>query len=124
MKPGPAAGSPRPRETASSRSSPWAKLEELLTGKTFGQQLADPVSRPLIASGDDGNPLIIRLEDGFVRALAGADRSRLDGLAVPWSEIEEFGGMAAPAPLADFLRRLWDLARSAASARIYCWICL
>ena len=99
------------------------KLEELLTGKTFGQQLADPVSRPLIASGDDGNPLIIRLEDGFVRALAGADRSRLDGLAVPWSEIEEFGGMAAPAPLADFLRRLWDLARSAASARIYCWIC-
>jgi hypothetical protein len=98
-------------------------LEELLTGKTFDQQLADPVSRPLIASGDDDNPVIIKLGDGFVRALAGADRSGLDGLAVPWSQIDELGGMAAPAPLADFLRRLQDLARTATSEGIYCWIC-
>ncbi|MGH3247601.1 MAG: hypothetical protein ACRDOI_15535 [Trebonia sp.] len=87
-------------ETGPSDRFPWAegkriepvvilgRLEELLTGKTFGQQLADPASRPLIASRDDDNPLIIKLGDSFVRALAGADRPGLDGFAVPWSQTD------------------------------------
>jgi hypothetical protein len=99
------------------------KLEELLTGKTFDQQIADPASRPLIASGDDWSPVVIKLDDGFVRALAGADG--LDGLAVPWSQTEELGGMADPMLLADFLRQFQDLARTASGkgCAVYCWIC-
>jgi hypothetical protein len=37
------------------------KLEELLTGKTFDQQLDDPASRPLVASANDGQVLVIKL---------------------------------------------------------------
>jgi hypothetical protein len=61
-----------------------------------------------------------------MRALASVGRSELDGLAVPWSQIEEFGGAADPAALADFLYRLQDLAQAAISAgsAIYCWICV
>lgn len=101
-------------------------FEELLTGKTFEQQLDDPASRPVIASANDDQILVIKLEDGFVRALAGAERSGLDGLAVPWSQIEEFGGAADPEALANFLHRLQDLAQTAISAgsAIYCWICV
>jgi hypothetical protein len=102
------------------------KLEELLTGKTFDQQLDDPASRPLIASANDNHVLVIKIGDGFVRALASADRSELDGFAVPWSQIEEFGGTADPAALADFLHRLQDLAQATISgdSAIYCWICV
>jgi hypothetical protein len=81
---------------------------------------------PFIASANDDQVLVIKLENGFVRALAVAGRSELDGLVVPWSQIEEFGGAADPAALADFLHRLQDLAQAAigAGSAIYCriWI--
>ena len=102
------------------------KLEELLTGKTFEQQLDDPGSRPLIASGNDDQVLVIKLDDGLAGALAAAGRAELGELAMPWSQIEEFGGAADPAALADFLHRLQDLAQAAVSARcsVYCWVCV
>lgn len=102
------------------------RLEELLTGKTFSQQLVDPASRPLVASGRDHHRLVIKIDNGFARALADADRSTLDDLAVPWSQAEEIGGTADPELLADFLRRLQDLAGAATStgSAVYCWLCL
>jgi hypothetical protein len=58
--------------------------------------------------------VVVKLADSFVQALADAGKPRLDALAVPWSQIEELGGMADPAALADFLYRLQDLAETAA----------
>jgi hypothetical protein len=102
------------------------KLEELLTGKTFEQRLSDPASRPLIASAHDDSVVVVKLADSFVQALADAGKPRLDALAVPWSQMEELGGMADPAALADFLYRLQDLAETAVGegSAIYCRICL
>lgn len=99
------------------------QLEELLTGKTFGEQLEDP-SYAVIASSEDNEVVVIRLETGFVRALTDADPPTIDRLAAPWSEIEEFGGMADPVYLGDFLHRLRELARTAiaGNAGLYCWI--
>lgn len=100
------------------------QLEKLLTGKTFDEQLDDQASHAVIASSEDNEVLVIRLETGFVRALAAADRPTLDRLATPWSKIEEFRGMADPVYLADFLHRLRELAQTAiaGNAGLYCWI--
>ena len=48
-------------------------FEELLTGKTFGDQLQDPQSRPIVANRDGGERLVIRIGDALVTALAQAD---------------------------------------------------
>lgn len=102
------------------------QLEELLTGKTFDQQLDDPESYKVIASANDDQMVVIRLEPGFVAALAHADSDRLGQLSEPWSHIEEFAGMAAPSALADFLDRLRALAIQASETTggLYCWVCV
>src|SRR5260221_2685190 len=68
------------------------QLEELLTGNTFDEQLDDQASYAVIASSEDNELGVIRLETGFLRALADADLPLLDRLATPWSRIAEFGG--------------------------------
>lgn len=101
-------------------------LEELLTGRTFDDQLADPEARPILADRDGGERLVIRIGDKLVEALGQAQPSDLDALAGPWSQIEEFYGSANPADLALFLRSLRDLAVSAKSGdqKLYCWVCV
>ncbi|HEX7834263.1 MAG TPA: hypothetical protein VF479_02210 [Pseudolysinimonas sp.] len=99
-------------------------LEALLTGKSFAKQLADPTSRPIIATRDGGERLVIRIGDEFIEALAKADPKRLAELATPWSEIEEFGGMASVPGLTEFLLRLRGLAQHTMESRehAYCWL--
>jgi hypothetical protein len=102
------------------------QFEELLTGKTFDQQLDDPESYKMIASANDHHNLVIRLEPGFVAALAHADSETLGRLSEPWSHIEEFAGMAPPSGLEDFLSRLRELCIQASdtSGGLYCWVCV
>ena len=99
-------------------------FEELLTGKSFHEQLADPSSRPLVANRNGGERLVLRIDDNLIRAIAGESPDRLEALAQPWSQIEEFGGMVRPEDVASFLVGLQALARQAVVAEhhIYCWI--
>jgi hypothetical protein len=101
-------------------------FEELLTGRTFDEQLGDPLSRVIVANRDGGERLVIRIGDGFISAIADSDPNRLQELATPWSQIEEFYGQADPADLSRFLLRLRELAAQATSSNqhVYCWICV
>jgi hypothetical protein len=101
-------------------------LEELLTGKSFDEQLQDPQSRPIVADRDGGERLVIRIGEVFVSALAEASPARLEELSNPWSQIEEFYGQADPADLSTFLLRLRDLATQATNSQqqLYCWVCV
>jgi hypothetical protein len=101
-------------------------LEELLTGKSFDAQLNDPLSRPVVAMRDNGERLVLRIDDRFVEKLAAADPGRLTGLVVPWSEIEEFSGQASVTGLTELLMRLRGLAHHAIDSgeHVYCWICI
>jgi hypothetical protein len=101
-------------------------FEELLTGKSFEEQLSDPQSRPIVANRDGGERLVLRIGDDFSSAIAQSDPARLQELAVPWSQIEEFYGQADPTDLSRFLFRLRDLAGHAtdSSQHVYCWVCV
>jgi hypothetical protein len=102
------------------------QFQEMLTGKTFDQQLDDPESYKFVASANDGQKLVLRLEPAFVAALAAADVDALTRLALPWSRIEEFRGLVPVDVLSEFLTRLREFASEAiaASAGVYCWICV
>lgn len=63
-------------------------FQELLTGKTYYEQLADLGSRPLITSASEAHIAVTRLEESFTRALAQADPAVLEVHATPWSLIE------------------------------------
>lgn len=101
-------------------------LEALLTGKTFEQQLADPLSRPIVAERAAGASvlLVIRINDEFVSALASSEPKRLSDLASPWAQIEEFSGLASVDGLTELLLLLRDLANRSRDRgeHLYCWV--
>jgi len=101
-------------------------LEEMLTGRTFDEQLADDQSRPIVATRDGGERLVVRIGDDLVSSLAGAPPDRLRELAQPWSQIEEFWGPGDPVYLQEFLHRLQGMAVQAEAAKrgLYCWVCV
>jgi hypothetical protein len=101
-------------------------LEELLTGKTFDQQLADSQSRAIVATRDGGECMVHRLGDDFASAIGRSAPARLRELAVPWSQIEEFYGQTDPTDLSQFLLQLRDLAAQATDTgrHVYCWVCV
>lgn len=101
-------------------------LQQLLTGKSFDDQLADPQSPRMVAMRDEGERLVIRIGDDLVRALSRVELARLQSLAHPWADIEEFHGQADPLELAFFLEALRDLARRAEDSpgSLYCWLCV
>ncbi len=101
-------------------------FEELLTGKTFDEQLDDPQARPIVATRDGGERLVVRLGDDFASAIARSEPARLQELAVPWAQIEEFYGQADPTDLSHFLMQLRDLAAQATDSgqHVYCWVCV
>ena len=99
-------------------------LEELLTGRTFDEVLDDGPTSP-VADRNGGEELVLRLTDELARALAEASDSRLDEVAVLWSQTDELEG-ADPADLATFARGLSVLARRARDegGHVYCWLSL
>lgn len=103
------------------------KLEGLLTGRTFLEVLeASRVNKPLAMGGDGGEVQVFKLSGALTDALAGASADDLARISQPWAQIEEFGGWADPAVLADFLTRLAELARRGREQRegLYCWFSL
>ena len=101
-------------------------LEELLTGRSFDDVLADPRTGHAVATRDDGNLIVVTLNASLSSALANAEDATLERVAVPWSQTEEFWNAADPADLAEFLKDLAALARraNASSNHLYCWICV
>ena len=100
------------------------QFEELLTGRSFGDQLDDPNSGREIAIRDGGKRLIFGISVDFIDALSAVGDDKLNELAGPWSGIEEFYGQADPALLASFLRQLRSLASTAKQngELVYCSI--
>lgn len=101
-------------------------FEELLTGNTFDAQLVDPLSRPVVAVRDNGERLVLRIDDRFIEKLASVDPARIQELVVPWSEIEEFSGQASVSGLTELLMRLRGLSQHVVDSggHAYCWICV
>lgn len=102
------------------------KLEGLLTGRTFLEVLEESkVNKPL-AMRDGGEIQVFKLSGTLTHALSEASADDLARVAQPWVQIEEFGGCADAAILADFLRRLAELARQSREQRegLYCWFSL
>lgn len=100
-------------------------FEELLTGKSFDEQLDDPQSRPIVSDRDGGELLVVRLDDNFVAQLAAATVEQLSRLVEPWSETEEFCGQASAEGLTELIVQLRGLAEHAVAAgeHVYCWMC-
>jgi len=101
-------------------------LEELLTGRPYDDITNDPRHGYLVADRDGGERLVVALTDSLAGSLADATSERLNDVAVPWAETEEFWGQADPAALAEFLAKLAGLATRAQQKEqhLYCWVCV
>jgi hypothetical protein len=101
-------------------------LEAVLTGVSTEVILARPRSDSPVAVRDDGERLVLSLPDELQQVLAEQTPERLDAVAVPWSQTEEFWGHGDPNVLAHFLRELSQLALHARDRghRLYCWVCV
>lgn len=98
-------------------------LEEILTGRSFDDILADD-SDP-IAHEDDYNMLVLPVSTHLLDALQVSSSDSLADAAVRWSQTDELAG-SDPKPLAEFLAALAELARTARStgSSVYCWVCV
>ena len=101
-------------------------VEELLDGRSLGEQLDDPRTGGLVEQRADGEVAVLTISDAMRTALASAADAELPRVARDWSAAEEFGGAADPAELAAVLRDLGALARTAREAGhgLYCWVCV
>ncbi|WP_203719430.1 hypothetical protein [Asanoa siamensis] len=101
-------------------------LEELLTGVSTDVIFARPRSGLVVAVRDEGERLVLSLNDELQRALIAQPPDRLAAVAVPWLATEEFGGQADAPTLAAFLHELARLAGDALNRnhRLYCWVCV
>lgn len=105
-----------------------ARLEALLTGRTFDQVIEDERSTAMIARADDGERLVLTVTDELFTALAQADEAGLRSVVPAWSQTEEFvadGGVDV-ALLGEDVAALGALARRASGRgeRMYCWLCV
>lgn len=105
-----------------------ARLETLLTGRSFDEVVEDDRSAAMVAMVDDGERLVLTVTDELFTALAGSDEARLRSVVAEWSQTEEFvldGGVDVDLLSADLLA-LGELARraSARGERMYCWLCV
>lgn len=101
-------------------------LEALLTGRAYDDVMADPRQGEAVVVRDEGERVVVTITDSLVAALAAADDPRLEQVAQPWSQTEEFWGDGDPVMLAGLLKDLAAMARQAQSAghRLYCWVCV
>jgi hypothetical protein len=98
-------------------------LEELLTGRAFEAQLADPESRPLIALRNEGERLVFRIGEFLVTALRGAAERDVLSLADDWSEIEELSNSYPAEDLKLFLRDFKVMCDAVEPHQaVYCWV--
>ncbi|MET8063391.1 hypothetical protein ACFYON_16365 [Micromonospora sp. NPDC005686] len=100
------------------------KLEELLTGLDYDSVTENLRWGHAVAVRHDGELLVVSLTDEVQAALATASEAELRGVALPWSQIEEFWGQGEPSDLAEILIELAALARLATARheRLYCWV--
>jgi hypothetical protein len=103
-----------------------ATLEALLTGVDAMASIRRERPNEPVAIRDAGERLVLSVTDELQAALTDASDARLDEVAVPWSQTEEFHGEPDPESLASFLHELAGLARTASTAgqRMYCWVCV
>ena len=102
------------------------KLEELLTGRSFDEILADP-SGEMVASRDGGERLVLAITENLQQALGDLPDNRIDEVARQWSIPDEYYGTGGdPSVLGPALRNLRDLLRSgkSRSEKLYCWVCV
>jgi hypothetical protein len=97
-------------------------LEAGLTGRPYAEIAAGPRSATVL--GERDGLYVVTLTDELQAALTSVDEDQLADVAIPWSRTEEFGGVADPAVLAEFLGSFADLAHFATERgeRLYCWI--
>ncbi|WP_163543497.1 hypothetical protein [Occultella kanbiaonis] len=102
------------------------KLEEILTGRPYGDIAQDPRIAQPVALQNEGQRVVVGLTDGIAAGLASATQASLALAAITWADTEEFWGMTAPEDLIPFLTDLSALARTARAddSRLYCWICV
>jgi hypothetical protein len=100
-----------------------ARLEEILTGRSYDEVRADPRQAALIGPSRheeiDGR-MVLSVTDPLRDVLASLDASALPGVARQWA-LAEFAGTAEES-LVQFLGALSDLARRAVGRveRLYC----
>ncbi|MFB9388412.1 hypothetical protein ACFPM3_06145 [Streptomyces coeruleoprunus] len=100
--------------------------EGLLRAEPYSDVTAHPRFGHLLSDPEDEARWLTTLTDELRDALAAATPQRLGAVAVPWSQIEEFQGQAAPEALAEYLQGLASLARHAQASghRLYCLMSL
>ncbi|TLP62487.1 hypothetical protein [Microbispora triticiradicis] len=101
-------------------------LEALLTGNRYEDITARPRHAATLRFSDDGGQGVLTVTDEFTSALAAANDDQIRALAHPWSQTEEFWGLADPAELTELLQDLRDLAVRATQHQhhLYCWTSL
>lgn len=102
------------------------KLEELLTGRSFDDILADPTGA-MVASRDGGERLELPMTESLQRVLVSLPDDRVDEVGLKWAADDEFHGPGGDAAvLGAVLRSLRALALSAqeCNSRVYCWLCV
>ncbi|MFH8370494.1 hypothetical protein [Streptomyces sp. NPDC018031] len=99
--------------------------EVLVTGLPAEEVKADSRRGHLVAMVADGEVVSVALTDTFRDRLAAFERELLEDVAQGWAASGDFSTPPDPEELADFLRRLAELADRAVGRghRLYCWIC-
>ncbi len=100
-------------------------LEELLTGRPF-QQIQDDPDFEELASADEGERLVLRVNRSLPAALIATAPARLPDIARALVRSEHFQGDDDLVRQIDVLTDLRELAERAASRgeRLYCWVCV
>ena len=101
-------------------------LEELMTGRSFDDVMADPRTGNSVAMTQDGERMVLTLNDNLHAALARATANQLAAVTGPWSQAEVAGGTAGAPELSAFLHDLAALAARSKKRdeRLYCWVSL
>ena len=98
------------------------KLEELLTGRSFDEILAEV---RVVATRDGGERLVVAMTESLQRALALLGDEEVGEIADKWASPDQLYGTGGdPALLARALTGLRDLVRAgqARSEGLYCWV--
>lgn len=105
-----------------------ARLEALLTGRTYGQITDDERWAETIGMADDGERLVLTVTDELFTALAEADEAWLRSVAPTWSQTDRFAadGVVDVELLSEDVLALSALARRASGRgeRMYCLLCV
>ncbi|MGW0858698.1 hypothetical protein [Streptomyces sp. NPDC002690] len=97
-----------------------ATVESCLTGVPEEQVEAGPRFCELLSEDDQDGPWLVSLTDTLRDALAEATPDRLLEAATAWTRTQDGAGQG-PELMADFLKRLGELARDAGpQRRLYC----